>query len=188
MSNAAQAASASRAGIGAVLAGREASTAWSCRAATPAASSGFRRREAVRIAWRRTSPWTPVSGRGKVFSFVIFHRVYHPAFAQEVPYVVALVELEEGPRLLTNIVGVPARTVACEMPVKVVFDDVGGRRRRAEIRAAERARQVMGALDTDMRVRCGMPRAGCQPLARCSCPRSCSRVPRRAPPARRRFS
>ena len=69
--------------------------------------------------------FTPVSGRGKVFSFVTFHRVYHPAFEQEVPYVVALVELEEGPRLLTNIVGVPVEQVTCEMPVKVVFDDVG---------------------------------------------------------------
>ncbi len=68
--------------------------------------------------------WTPVSGRGKVFSFVTFHRVYHPAFAKEVPYVVALVELEEGPRLLTNIVGVKPESVTCEMPVKVVFDDV----------------------------------------------------------------
>jgi len=67
--------------------------------------------------------WTPVSGRGKVFSFVIYHRVYHPAFAKEVPYVVALVELEEGPRLLTNIVGVPTDAVACDMPVQVIFDD-----------------------------------------------------------------
>jgi uncharacterized OB-fold protein len=55
---------------------------------------------------------------------VTFHRVYHPAFAKEVPYVVALVELDEGPRLLTNIVGIKPENVACEMPVKVVFDDV----------------------------------------------------------------
>ncbi len=45
--------------------------------------------------------------------------------AGEVPYVVALVELEEGPRLLSNIVGVDPQAVRCEMPVKVVFDDVG---------------------------------------------------------------
>ena len=64
-----------------------------------------------------------VSGRGKVFSFVTFHRVYRPAFAEEVPYVVALVELEEGPRLLTNILGVSHEEVRCEMPVEVVFDD-----------------------------------------------------------------
>jgi len=67
--------------------------------------------------------WTPVAGTGKVFSFVTYHRVYHPGFAKDVPYVVALVELDEGPRLLTNIVGVPPDKVACDMPVKVVFDD-----------------------------------------------------------------
>jgi uncharacterized protein len=65
-----------------------------------------------------------VSGRGKVFSFVTFHRPFHPAFTEEVPYVVALVELEEGPRLLTNILGLNPDEVTCDMPVKVVFDDV----------------------------------------------------------------
>jgi len=64
-----------------------------------------------------------VSGRGKVFSFATFHRVYRPAFAQDVPYVVALVELEEGPRVLTNILGISHEDVRCEMPVEVVFDD-----------------------------------------------------------------
>ena len=64
-----------------------------------------------------------VSGRGKVFSFVTFHRVYRPAFAEDVPYVVALVELEEGPRVLTNILGVTHEDVRCEMRVEVVFDD-----------------------------------------------------------------
>jgi hypothetical protein len=64
-----------------------------------------------------------VSGRGKVFSFVTFHRVYRPAFAQDVPYVVALVELEEGPRVLTNILGISHEDVRCEMRVEVVFDD-----------------------------------------------------------------
>jgi uncharacterized protein len=68
--------------------------------------------------------WLPVSGRGKIFSFVTFHRVYHPAFASEVPYVVALVELEEGPRMLSNIVGVPPDRVGCDMPVRIVYDDV----------------------------------------------------------------
>ena len=64
-----------------------------------------------------------VSGRGKVFSFVTFHRVYRPAFAEDVPYVVALVQLDEGPRLLTNILDISPDDVRCEMPVEVVFDD-----------------------------------------------------------------
>lgn len=65
-----------------------------------------------------------VSGRGKIYSFVTFHRVYHPAFETEVPYVVALVELEEGPRLLTNLLEIEPQDVRCDMPVEVVFDDV----------------------------------------------------------------
>ncbi|HEY4135751.1 MAG TPA: Zn-ribbon domain-containing OB-fold protein [Alphaproteobacteria bacterium] len=68
--------------------------------------------------------WVEVSGKGKVYSFVVFERVYHPAFEGEVPYVVALVELAEGPRLLTNVVGIAPDKVRCEMPVKVLFDDV----------------------------------------------------------------
>ena len=66
----------------------------------------------------------PVSGRGKVYSFVTFHRVYHPAFAGEVPYVVAIVELEEGPRLHTNIVGCTNDQIHIGMPVEVVFEKV----------------------------------------------------------------
>jgi uncharacterized OB-fold protein len=41
-----------------------------------------------------------------------------------VPYVVALIELEEGPRLLTNIVGISPEEVRCDMPVEVVFEDI----------------------------------------------------------------
>lgn len=68
--------------------------------------------------------WTQVSGNGKVYSFVTFHRVYHPAWEGEVPYVVALIELDEGPRLLSNIVGIEPDKVQCDMPVKVAFDDI----------------------------------------------------------------
>jgi len=64
-----------------------------------------------------------VSGKGKIFSFVTFHRVYRPAFTNDVPYVVALIELEEGPRLLSNVMGVTHDQVKCEMRVEVVFDD-----------------------------------------------------------------
>ncbi len=69
--------------------------------------------------------WMPMSGRGKVFSYVVYHRVYHPGFADEVPYTVALVELEEGPRMISNVIGIPPDKVACDMPVQVVFEDIG---------------------------------------------------------------
>jgi hypothetical protein len=68
--------------------------------------------------------WTESSGCGKVFSYVVFHRVYHRGFAEEGPYVVALIELAEGPRLLSNIVGTPPDAIECEMPVQVIFEDI----------------------------------------------------------------
>jgi uncharacterized OB-fold protein len=71
-----------------------------------------------------TIAWTPVSGRGSVFSFVVYHRVYHPAFKDKVPYVVAVIALEEGPRLISGIVGIPPSDVRCDMPVEVRFEEV----------------------------------------------------------------
>lgn len=68
--------------------------------------------------------WIVASGKGKVFTFVVYHEAYHPAFEADLPYVVAIVELEEGPHFLTNIVGCDPGEVKCEMPVEVVWIDV----------------------------------------------------------------
>ncbi len=68
--------------------------------------------------------WEPVSGRGKVFSFVNFHRNYHKGFADERPYCVAVVALEEGPRMISNVIGIAPDEVRCDMPVEVVFEDI----------------------------------------------------------------
>jgi uncharacterized OB-fold protein len=68
--------------------------------------------------------WVNVSGRGSVYSFTIARRPAGPAFKAEVPYIVALVELEEGPRLMTNIVTDDVDQVRIGQAVKAVFDDV----------------------------------------------------------------
>lgn len=68
--------------------------------------------------------WAPVSGRGTVSSFVVFHKAWFPAFANEIPFAVVQVELEEGPRLTANLVDVPPAEIRIGMPVTVVFDDV----------------------------------------------------------------
>jgi uncharacterized OB-fold protein len=65
------------------------------------------------------------SGRGTVFTYTVARRPTHEAFADRVPYVIAVVELEEGPKLTTNIVGVDPEQVAIGMPVHATFDDVG---------------------------------------------------------------
>jgi uncharacterized OB-fold protein len=72
----------------------------------------------------RESVWVPVSGRGTVFSFAVMHQAVHPGFAAEVPYAVVVVELEEGPRLLSNLVDCALAGVRIGLPVEVVYDDV----------------------------------------------------------------
>ena len=72
----------------------------------------------------RDATWAPVSGRGTVFSFAIMHQAIHPGFAAETPYAVVVVELDEGPRLLSNLVDCPTADVHIGMPVEVVFDEL----------------------------------------------------------------
>jgi uncharacterized OB-fold protein len=64
------------------------------------------------------------SGRGTVYTFTVTHQNQAPGFRDELPYVMAYVELAEGPRLLTNVVGVAPDEVKIGMPVQVVFEDV----------------------------------------------------------------
>jgi len=47
--------------------------------------------------------WVEVDGSGEIYSYVVYHRSFHPAFNDQVPYIVALVELKEGPRLMGHI-------------------------------------------------------------------------------------
>ncbi len=68
--------------------------------------------------------WRECSGRGTVYAFTVVRQAASAAFAPDVPYVLATVELEEGPRLATNIVGCPPEAVRVGMPVQAVFDDV----------------------------------------------------------------
>lgn len=73
---------------------------------------------AVELAWEQ------VSGRGTIYTFTVARRPPHPRFADRVPLVVAIVELDEGPRLTTNIVGCPPDTVRIGMDVEVHFEDL----------------------------------------------------------------
>jgi uncharacterized OB-fold protein len=70
--------------------------------------------------------WVRASGQGRVASFVINHRP-HPGYADQGPYVIAQIELEEGIRMMTNLVDVVAdpEHVSVGMAVSVVFEDRG---------------------------------------------------------------
>ena len=68
--------------------------------------------------------WVNVSGRGKIYSFTVSHRPASPAFEPDVPYNIAIVELDEGVRMMSNIVECQNEDLRIDMPVEVVFDDV----------------------------------------------------------------
>jgi uncharacterized OB-fold protein len=84
----------------------------------------FPAREICTRCLARDLGWAPVTGRGTVFSYTVVHQVYHPGFADAVPYPVVIVELEEGVRMVSNLVDCPLTAIAVGMPVEVVFDEL----------------------------------------------------------------
>jgi len=72
----------------------------------------------------RNISWMQASGRGKLYSFQIAHRSLNRTFKVELPCVMAMIELEEGPRVLSNLINIEPdpSVVKCDMPVEVVFE------------------------------------------------------------------
>jgi len=69
--------------------------------------------------------WVPASGRGTVRTFIVFDKPYHPYFKDRLPYVVAVVALEEGPEIMTNIIDTDVTNVEIGMPVRIVISKRG---------------------------------------------------------------
>ncbi|MCG2634881.1 MAG: Zn-ribbon domain-containing OB-fold protein [Gammaproteobacteria bacterium] len=68
--------------------------------------------------------WVPVSGRGTVYTYTIARMPTHPAFGKDAPYTIAIVELEEGVRVTSNVIDCAPEAVKVGMPVEVVYEDV----------------------------------------------------------------
>ena len=68
--------------------------------------------------------WVAASGRGTVYSHTVAHRAPHPVFADQLPLVVAIVELEEGPRMVTNVVDCDPAELAVGMAVEARFEPI----------------------------------------------------------------
>lgn len=68
--------------------------------------------------------WIEAAGGGEIYSYTVCHRPAGPAFAADVPYVIAIVTLDEGPRLMTRIPGDPA-AVSIGLRVNVDFEPAG---------------------------------------------------------------
>jgi uncharacterized OB-fold protein len=71
-----------------------------------------------------SATWHQISGHGRVYSWVIPHHPVHPLVRDKVPYVVALVELDEGPRMVTRLVDIAIEEVREGLEVEVRFDEI----------------------------------------------------------------
>jgi uncharacterized OB-fold protein len=65
--------------------------------------------------------WVPASGRGTVYTFAVVRQALGRGWEEKVPYVVAVIELDEGPRFLSNVVNVDPDTVRIGLPVEVTY-------------------------------------------------------------------
>jgi uncharacterized OB-fold protein len=68
--------------------------------------------------------WQEASGRGRISTWTRVHKAWFPAFKDETPYNVVQVELDEGPRLTSRIVGGADQKIQIGQPVEVVFTDI----------------------------------------------------------------
>ena len=68
--------------------------------------------------------WVPVSGRGQVLTYAVFDRAYHPSREGRTPYVVAIVQTEEGPRMISDLVECTPGQVAVDTPLVATFEPV----------------------------------------------------------------
>jgi uncharacterized OB-fold protein len=76
--------------------------------------------------WSDQLEWIESPGEGSVQSYSVVHRAPTPEFALNGPYVIALIDLDEGARMFANIIGEGAREVSIGDRVKVTFEDRGG--------------------------------------------------------------
>jgi uncharacterized protein len=82
--------------------------------------------------------WVKAKGTGTVYSYSVIHRVFSPEFQDKVPFIVSLIELDEGPRMMTNLIGIDLEQVTTGLKVKVDFRDSIGEYRLPKFRPLEK--------------------------------------------------
>jgi len=68
--------------------------------------------------------WTTISGKGTIYTWIVVHHPVDPRLVKEVPFVIALVELEEGPRVAGRLLGCDHKEIDVDMHVKAQYDDI----------------------------------------------------------------
>lgn len=68
--------------------------------------------------------WIESAGKGRIYSFAVYHRPFHNLLEDKVPYVVATIDLDEGVRVLSNIVETDLQSIECNQEVEVCFIEI----------------------------------------------------------------
>ena len=68
--------------------------------------------------------WVRVSGKGKIYTFIVYDTTFNPQWEKYVPYNVAWIELDEGPMMMSNVIDCPNEGIYIGMPVEAAFNDV----------------------------------------------------------------
>lgn len=83
-------------------------------------------REECPSCWSDQWVYEASSGRATLISWIVYHKAYHPYFQDKIPYNVGVVELEEGPRMLTNLVTDDHASLEIDQPVELVIQEEAG--------------------------------------------------------------
>ena len=97
------------------------------RSCSECGNAYFYPRDISPCCFSKNTSWVKASGRATLHTYAIVHRAAHPGFREDTPFVAAIVELEEGPRMATNVVGIPEpspEAVTIGMPLEVTFEDI----------------------------------------------------------------
>jgi hypothetical protein len=86
----------------------------------------FYPRDISPCCFSKNTSWVQASGKATLFTYAIVHRPPHPGFREIAPYVTAVVELEEGPKMPTNIVidDPTPENLQIDMALEVIYDDI----------------------------------------------------------------
>lgn len=81
-------------------------------------------REECPYCLRQGWDWHVATGKGRLYTYTVVRQPQNPAFNEDVPYIYAIVQLDEGVRMISNVVGCPVEELKVDMPLEVVFEDV----------------------------------------------------------------
>ena len=81
-------------------------------------------REVCTTCFSPDMEWTRMSGKGRLYTYTVIHQPANPVFRPDVPYIYAMIQLDEGPHMVSNLVECPVDEAHIDMPLEAVFDDV----------------------------------------------------------------